>query len=197
MLDELEVGSRYEVVITSTAGMPFIRYRSGVLVEVTSQGDSRADGSLPRVRSAGRVDDIIDVAGFTRLDELAVARAMQGVEASSSSWSARKEIEDDEAVLRFYVERPDGPLDAFEERLHKSLASSDSYYRDLEEMLDMRPLKVTRVEPGTFERYGQCRRVQGAMLDDQAFPKINATDQQVEMLLDISSMATEPLRAAA
>ncbi|MEE8517866.1 MAG: GH3 auxin-responsive promoter family protein [Dehalococcoidia bacterium] len=196
LLDELDVDCRYEVVITSTAGMPFIRYRTGVLVEVASLGDDQTGVLLPQVRSAGRVDDLIDVAGFTRLDEPGIARAMLAAGAPLSAWSARKEFEDDAAVLRVYVERPDEPVCEFEERLDRSLASSDWYYRDLEEMLDMHPLRVTGVEPGSFERYYQYRREIGADIDDRMFPKINPTDEEVEMLLNLSKSPREPARAA-
>ena len=197
LIDELEVGGRYEVVITSTAGMPFIRYRTGVLVEVTSLGDQEMGVSLPQVRSAGRIDDLIDVAGFTRLDEPAIARAMQAVSTRSTEWSARKEFEGDTPVLRVYVERSAESLAAFEERLHQSLAATDSYYRDLEEMLDMHPLRVTALEPGSFKSYFRYRRDAGADIDEQSFPKINATDEEVNLLLDLSAQAGQPVLAAA
>ena len=133
-MDELDVGRRYEVVITSCTGMPFVRYRTGELMEVVAERDDQVGTGLPQFLPAGRADEIIDIEGFTRLDENTVGRAINAVEAGAVEWTARKEYEVGVPVLRVYVEHADEYPD-FESRLHESLVEHDSYYRDLQAML--------------------------------------------------------------
>ena len=72
LMDELEVGKRYEVVVTSFHGMPFFRYRLGDMLTVEALEDDEAGIALPQFSFACRADDLIDIGGFTRLDEQSV-----------------------------------------------------------------------------------------------------------------------------
>ena len=194
LLDELKPKERYEVVITSCVGMPFVRYRTGVLVDVLAARDRKAGIALPQVQACGRVHDIIDIAGFTRLDEHTVSAAMRDAGLSPFEWTARKEYEESAPVLRVYIEQSgrDGP--GVEQRLHASLLKLDTYYEDLEQMLGVQPLRITTVEPGTFRAYTELRREQGADLDRQSVPRINASDREIEelMLRHYAVSAAEP-----
>ena len=73
---ELEVGSRYEVVVTTSGGL--YRYRLGDLVEVTGRC-----GALPVLRFVGRADKVSDLVG-EKLSEAAVGAALRAAGAPSA-----------------------------------------------------------------------------------------------------------------
>ena len=190
LLDEVEPGERYEVVITSCVGMPFLRYRTGVLVDVLGAEDEEAGISLPQVRPCGRVHDLIDIAGFTRLDEHTISTAMRDAGLSPFTWTARREHEGADPVLRVYMERNDRGEADIDAALHRSLLDRDAYYRDLQEMLAVRPLRIAAIEPGAFRAYAGDRRARGVALDRQSIPHINATDEEIaELMLKSRSLA--------
>ena len=72
----LEPGERYELVITSFYGMPFVRYRLGHLIRITALADDEAEIHLPQMVFETRADDLIDIAGFTRISEKTVTQAI-------------------------------------------------------------------------------------------------------------------------
>jgi hypothetical protein len=76
LLDEVHPGRCYEVVVTSFYGMPFLRYRLGDLIRVIASEDTDAGIKLPQMVFESRADDLIDIAGFTKLDEKTLWQAI-------------------------------------------------------------------------------------------------------------------------
>lgn len=189
LLNQLEAGQRYELIITSCTGMPFLRYRLGQLVEVESLGDEAAGITLPQVRFVGRCDDIIDLAGFTRLDELTLQRAVQASKVPVEDWVARREVQMGAPALCFYLELRDGHPPDLAERLDRALKEQDRFYRDLDLMLGLQPLRVTTLAPGTFQRYYEKRRAAGAALAQRRAPRLNPTEEEIQALLNLSRAA--------
>ena len=60
LFHELVEGCRYELVITSLHGMPFLRYRVGHLIKVTAQEDTEIGVLLPQIAFEGRCDPRLD-----------------------------------------------------------------------------------------------------------------------------------------
>ena len=187
LLDELEPGQRYEVVITSCTGMPFIRYRLGLLVEMVGYREEETGIELPQVRFIGRVDDLIDIAGFTRIDTMALEHVFQTIEVPVTDWVARKEVEDDAPVLRFYVEPQNGSCPDLAARLHEGLMQQDRFYQDLNRMLGLEPVRVTLLEKGTFQQYYSNKGFDSQSIGQRQFPKTNLTDGEVVDLLRVST----------
>jgi len=186
-LDEVVQGKTYEMVITNFYGMPLVRYRLGHLVRILKQGEAG-----PEFELAGRCDDRIDIAGFTRIDEQSVWKALSGTGMSSSEWTIRREYVDDKLVLHLYVE-PHVPYDAdaLEARLHESLVRTDPLYADLEGMLGIRPLRATVLPPGTFDRYYEAMQLAGAPLTRRQPPRMNANDDVIDALLRSTDQTLE------
>ncbi len=183
LMDDLEVGHSYEVVITSCNGMPFVRYRTGELVEVIAAKDEETGVMLPQFSLLGRADQLIDIEGFTRLDENTMGRAISAV-AGAIEWTARKEYEDGRPVLRVYAEGIDD-VAGFQESLHQSLLEHDSYYRDLLAMLEVHPLRASAVKTGAFKAFYDNRRSLGVALDARTMPRMNATDDELLELMGL------------
>jgi hypothetical protein len=191
LLDELEAGKRYEFVFTSFHGGPFIRYRIGDMIKVNALRNERLNINLPQIAFHSRVDDIIDIGGFTRLTEKAIGQAIEDSGLAYAGWTARKEVEDGEPVLQMYVELKEeanpAHIPPWEARyaIHRSLKRLDQDYANLEEMLDRQPLRVTLLPRGVFERYMAEQVAAGAELAHLKPPQVNASDKMIERLLRV------------
>lgn len=195
LFTDVTTDSRYEVVITSFYGMPFTRYRTGHLVKFS--GGHLGYG--PELEFVGRADERLDIAGFTRIDEATIWKAVASSESGIRDWILRREIRDGQPVLSMYAEpsvtaapairvnggtMPDGS--ALEERLHNALVKNDPLYADLESMLGWRPLKINVLSRGTFDRYYDEMRKSGVGLMARRPQRINAPDKTVDRLLELS-----------
>ena len=105
LMDELKPGN-YELVITSFHGGPFVRYRLGHLVKITALRNEQLNIDIPQMTFLTRVDDQIDIAGFTRLSEKAIWQAIENAGLAYEGWTARKESNGVPA-LHLYIELKD------------------------------------------------------------------------------------------
>lgn len=189
MLDEVQVGQRYELVMTSFYGGPFLRYRLHDLVRFISLADPQAGIQLPAMVFEGRDSDLIDLAGFTGLiDETLVWRALEDTELPYEEWFVRKELlAQDVPGLHLYVEMKDPVADrVVGERVQAQLCMKNQFYADLTEMLDYPPLRVTQLAPGTFARYIQMQRADGSDMAHWKPRHMNAPDAVRDTILEIS-----------
>ncbi len=187
LISELEADERYELVITNFHKMPFVRYRLGHLIKVTSLNDEEARISLPQIAFEGRADDLIDIASFTRLSEKTLSQAVANTKVNMEDWTIRKEITDGEPIVVMYAEAPD--LDnpgEMAEKLHRELKKIDLFYDDLDSMMDIQPIHVVLLNEGTFSGYTAQKQDAGAEISQLKPPRINAPDVLIEELLQIS-----------
>jgi len=184
LLNELEPGKCYEVIITNFHGLPFMRYRIGDLIRVIGLEDNEIGISLPQVIFERRADDIIDIAGFTRLDEKTVWQAIANTGVRYEDWSARKEYDGDQPVIKIYMELKDSNNDQDLQRLlHTQLKAVSKDYTDLREMIGTQPLRVVIIPQGSFQRYYEEKRRAGVDLAHLKPAHINASDEDIEGLL--------------
>ena len=185
LLDEVEVGDRYEVVITSFHGGSFLRYRLHDLVRFVSLRDEQAGIDLPSITFAGRDRDLIDLAGFTGLiDEKFFWQAIAKTGIAYEEWAVRKELLGLHAGLHLYIElKEDLAAEDVAEAVHQALASLNPFYEDLVSFLGVRPLHVTLLPPGTFMRYMAAQHAAGADMAHLKPPHMNAPDDVIAKLL--------------
>ena len=145
LLDQVRPGQRYELVVTNFLGGPFVRYRVGDVVEITSMGDEKRGIRIPQMFFHARVADLIDIAGFTRLTETAIGLALERAGISCGGWTAHQEA-GEKPKLHVYMEtRGNGHRSAEELAcaIHQELKAVDRDYADVEEMLGLAPLHVS------------------------------------------------------
>jgi hypothetical protein len=197
LLDEVKAGENYEVVITSFHGMPFVRYRVGDMIKITSLRNKKLGIDIPQMTFHSRVDDIIDIAGFTRLTEKVIWQAIENTGIPYEDWVARKELQD-KPVLHLYLElKEDAHLTAEEmaTAVHGELAKLDSPYADLEAFIGLRPLEVTLLPQNAFRSYMLQQKAAGADLAHLKPPHINPSDSMLESLvkgLEAMPVSAEP-----
>jgi phenylacetate-coenzyme A ligase PaaK-like adenylate-forming protein len=185
LMNELVPGN-YELVITSLHGGPFVRYRLGHLVKILSQRNDNLNIDIPQMSFVARTDDQIDIAGFTRLSEKIIWRALENSGLEYVDWVARKEIRE-KPVLHLYVEIKGEdrkmPLNRIAELIHEELKLLDTPYAELESFTGLRPLMITLLPEGAFKTYELRQKAAGADLANRNAPHINPSDEVVEFLI--------------
>ncbi len=185
LLNEVQPGQRYEVVITSFDGGPFLRYRLHDLVRFLAKRDEEAGIDLPPMVCSGRSDGLIDIAGFTGLmDEPLVGKAVHDTGIAYADWTIRKEETKEGAFLRLYIElKDDVAVEVIRQSVHENLKALNPFYANLESMLDVHPLEVTILPRGTFQAYSMEKQAAGADLAHMKPARMNPPDEIISDLL--------------
>lgn len=186
LLNELQVGKIYEVVITSFNGMPMMRYRPGDLIRVESMEDKETGIKLPQIMFYSRADFLIDLYSIVRLDERTVWQAIDDTKVPYEDWSARKEYEVSDPILRIYFEPKGSTQPAakdLEAAVHGRLRATCPLYDEAIGEMQTNPVRVTILHPGSFQHYYDRRRAEGADLAHLKPPHMNARDQAIADLL--------------
>ena len=138
-------------MVTNLKGGAFVRYRVGDMIKVLSRTNETLDIDLPQIIYEDRVEDVIDLAGFTRITERALGKALALSGIDNANWLAYKAFADNHPLIELILEvqEPDSTRE-LEEKIHLALRGVDSDYRDLESMVGYRPLRVKAIPEGTI-----------------------------------------------
>jgi len=195
LLDQVKAGERYEVVISSFHGGPFVRYRVGDMIKIAALHNDTLGINLPQMLFETRVDGIVDLAAFTRLTEKTIWQAIEMSGVVYQDWTVRKEAAE-KPVLHIYIEPKEGETRGEEQAaiaVHEALKKLDSFYAELESMLGLQPLKVTFLPIGTFEKYTARQQAAGADLAHLKPPHIYPSDEVMAALLKSAPLDGEGL----
>lgn len=190
LMDEVEPETDYILVATNFDGGVFVRYVIGDMIRITAREDTKAGVRLPQMTFVSRIDDLIDIGGFTRLTEKIIWQAIVAAGIPYEDWTIRKESLDEKPVLHLYIELQSDAkmtLEDISDRVHASLKQLDEPYRSLEEMVGLKPIVVTLLSRGTYRRYFEERQAAGADLAHLKPPHVNPPDAVIEKLLRMSS----------
>jgi hypothetical protein len=197
LLDELEPGQNYEIVITNFYGGALVRYRIGDMVRITALRNEKLGIDIPQMVFERRADDLIDFV-FIRLTEKTIWQALEKSGIPYVDWTAYKEP--GKPVLRLFIELKKGyradradVAAAVREQIIASDSDkgTESLIRDdFAEMISFK-LEVTLVPPGTFADYTARRQAEGADLAHLKPPHINPSPEVLSFLLG-SSEAEAP-----
>ncbi len=186
LLNEVKAGQNYEIVITNFHGGPLVRYRMGDILKITALRNEKLGIDIPQVAFEGRVDDVIDIAGFIRLTEKVIWQAVENTNIPYEDWTARKEV-GEKPVLHLYLELKDnyiasekGVATAVYEQLKR--LDDGFIYGDVESILGSNPIEVTLLSEGAFANYISQRRAEGADLAHLKPRHINVSDKELSVL---------------
>ncbi len=187
LLDEVKPGN-YELVITSFHGGPFVRYRPGHLIKITSLRNEQLNIDIPQMSFLTRMDDQIDIAGFTRLSEKVIWQAIENAGLFYEDWMALKEVKE-KPVLHLYIElnKENGYIAAEQVStlIHEELKKLDTPYAELESFTGLRPLEVTLLPENAFSTYKLKQKAAGAELAHLKPPHINPSDDIIKSLVSV------------
>lgn len=193
LLDGVEPGKGYELIFSSFNGGVMVRYRPGDMVRFVAMEDEEADVSLPQLVFWSRADKLIDIGGFTRLDEKTLWLALEDARVPYRGWIARKELVDGQPLLHVYVATDAGGAtrDEVESRLHDSLKKYDTSYADLETHLGMKPLTLTYLPPDTLAKYDLERQLAGSDPGHMKELHMQPPEEAVNRILEIAQETQE------
>ncbi|OGO29918.1 MAG: hypothetical protein A2Z29_05805 [Chloroflexi bacterium RBG_16_56_11] len=184
LLHEVKPGERYEMVITSFYGMPFVRYRLGHLVRIVAMEDAEAGVHLPQMVFETRADNLIDIAGFTRVSEKTVMQAIANSGVDYEDWIIRKEVKEGKPRLHLYIELGNGRREIdLPAIIGGELTRTDPGYSDLVNLMGVSPLEVTILRRGSFKHYYSLKKASGSDLALRRPPRMNASDEVIENLV--------------
>ncbi len=194
LLDEVRAGEVYELVITNLHGGILARFHIGDLIRVISLKNEKLNVGLPQIIFERRADELIDIAGFGKLNERIVWQAIENTSIPYVDWTARKEVIEDEPMLRLYIELKDNYI-ASEKGVataiyNELLKLDDKYsynvyecYGKPELVLRKKPVEVTFLRQGAFSRYIAQRQAEGAPLGHLKIVHVNPSDQALALLM--------------
>jgi hypothetical protein len=186
LLDEVTAGENYELVITNFLGGTLVRYRIGDMVKITSLRNTQVNIDIPQMVFYSRVDDLIDIAGLTRLTERIIWQAIERSGVAYRDWTARKEVME-EPRLHLYLElKQDGhrPKEDITGVIHQQLKEMDNNYARLTSITGSRPLEVTLLPANAFQDYILRQQASGTELAHFRMPHINPPDSMLDFLIN-------------
>jgi hypothetical protein len=193
LLDEVQAGQIYEVVITNFHGGIMTRYRPGDLIKITSLRNEKLNIDIPQMVFHSRADELINIAGFGHLTERLIWEAIEGARVSYTDWTARKEVIEDKPMLHLYLELKNdfiGSEQAVAAAIYEELVKLDSVYHynpygpygGTEAVLGLRPVEVTFLRQGAFSSYIAQRQAEGAALGHLKPSHVNPSDAVLSQL---------------
>lgn len=189
LLDEVEAGEIYELVITNFHGGAMVRYRVGDMVRITSLRNEKLGIDTPQMVFERRADDLLDFV-VLRLTEKTIWQAIEKTGIAYEDWAAYKKA--GEPTLQLLIELKNGlqtgeadmAAAVYEQIMNSDndAYTSSSAHNDLEDMIDFR-VETTLLPPGAFANYTAQRQAEGADLAHLKPPHINPSDKVLALLL--------------
>jgi hypothetical protein len=190
LLNEVEPGENYELVITNFHGGAMVRYRIGDMIKITSLRNEKLGIDIPQMVFERRVDGLINFV-VIQLTEKLIWQAIEKTGIAYVDWVAYKL--QGESVLRLLIE-PKGDLKGGEAdiaaAIKKQIVGSDSdlapaVLDDLTDMIDF-SIEVVLLPRGSFAHYIAKRQAEGADLAHLKPPHLNPSDEVLSLLLSKS-----------
>ncbi|MFC2044862.1 GH3 auxin-responsive promoter family protein, partial [Chloroflexota bacterium] len=149
--------------------------------------DEETGVKLPQIVFHSRADDLVSLAGFTWINEKIVWKAIAQTNIKYNDWTLRKEYDNKDPFLHLYIElKEDKKAEEVEKLMHEQLKLVDRDYADIESMLGLRPLKVTLLTNGSFQRYMEEKSKAGHDLARLRVRHISAPEDSIKDLLRLS-----------
>lgn len=189
LLDEVKAGENYELVITNFHGGAMVRYRIGDMVRIKALRNENLGIDIPQMVFERRADDLIDL-GFMRLTERVIWQAIENSKIPYRDWTAHKEA-GEKPSLHLYIELNDGYIGSAEDiavAVYEEIKKVDDglyIYKDLpsiERLIDFKPVAVTLLPAGIFDKYEEQRRSEGVGLAHLKPPHINPSSKVLTSL---------------
>jgi len=189
LLDEVEVGQNYELVLSNFHGGALVRYRIGDMVRITSLRNEKLGIEIPQMSFERRADDLIDF-NVIRLTEKVIWQALEKAGIPYEDWVAYREP--GQQALQLFLELKDGCQVNEEDiavAVYEQVFQTDddeialsALHDDAMDMIGF-SIKVNLLPRGTFVNYTAKRQAEGADLAHLKPPHLNPSDEVLSLLL--------------
>jgi len=150
---DVESGKRYQLIVTPLYN-DMTRYIIPDILECVSLGDDALGSEIPVFRYISRSDRLLVLHNFTRINEAELAEVLSNAGIDFVDFTARCELDGARQYIRLYIEpREESSQETVEEKINGELYRFDKDYRDLTDFMKFKPLKVTLLPHGAFNRF--------------------------------------------
>ena len=194
LLDQVQAGENYELVITNRLGGAFVRYRLGDMMTIAALRNEKLDIDIPQMLFYYKANHILELAGFAKLTEDVLWRALERAEGLTEEWTASREVTQETPILQLYVELGDHDRRSaleIREAMHRQLKLLDRPYAEIELLLGRIPIEVTLLPSGSFGSYARTRKAAGGGQAISRPPRLHPSEADLRMLQE---MVPEPDR---
>jgi len=189
LLDEVEAGQNYEIVLSNFHGGPLVRYRPGDMIRITALHNEKLGIAIPQMAFERRADDLLDFV-FVRLTEKTIWQAIENTGIPYEDWTVFKK--EGQPVLSLYIELKNSYQSSETEiaaAIREQILQSDSQNKDTEKlyrddfanMIDFK-VEVNALPQGAFAHFTEQRRAEGADLAHLKPPHINPSQRVLDLL---------------
>ena len=189
LLDEVEAGQNYEIVLSNFHGGPLVRYRPGDMVRITALHNEKLGIAIPQMAFERRADDLLDFV-FVRLTEKTIWQAIENTGIPYEDWTVFKK--EGQPVLSLYIELKNSYQSSEAEiaaAIREQILRSDSQNKDTEKlyrddfanMIDFK-VEANALPQGAFAHFTEQRRAEGADLAHLKPPHINPSQRVLDLL---------------
>ena len=190
LLDEVQPGEAYELVLTNFHGGAMIRYRIGDMVRILSLENEKLGIKIPQMAFERRADDLIDFV-FVRLTERSIWQAIESIGVPYADWIAHRK--EGESTLKVFLELQNGSTKSEEEISNHIYKYVTTFNNDITSVIrgefanfiDFQ-VETTLLPEGTFARYIRQKQDEGADLAHLKPPHINPSEKVLSLILDDS-----------
>lgn len=174
---QVEKGKRYQFVAT-TFKTEIHRYVMPDIMECVADGDGVIGIDWPIFKYYSRADKLVVLHNFTRIAEEEILHVLDNAGIAYADFVARRETEGSKDFLTVYIELSN-PLPEAEvyEKIQQELLDFDKDWRDLNDYLEYKPLKLRLLPKGSFRNYLEKR---GGL---PKVDRINMRESALELLL--------------
>ena len=156
-IDELEIGKKYEIIITNKSG--FYRYRIKDVIEVLGKYDG-----CPLVNFVYRKGQLLNINGEkTNLEQMseAIKRLSTFAATNITNWCVDVEKENEYYRYNVLIENSDGKdLSIYAHELDRILCEVNTLYKAYKDLIGLP--KILNLTPGTFEEWKTYKVAKGA-----------------------------------
>jgi len=185
-INEVAVGEFYRLVYTDLES-EITRIDTNSSFECIARGDDFLGIDYPIFKFHCRLDKLISLMNFTRIDENELLKTFKEAGVSFVEFTTRTESEKGLEYLIIYLELVKRTnAEEVEKAIHNQLYETDKDYRDLSDFFEYTPVKVRLVPKGVFNDFLEEKTV--------AFPKVSRIDMKerdFDMLIQMIKRRTE------
>ncbi len=154
-LQDVEQGGRYQLIITPLYS-ELTRSVTSDILECISLEDKVLKVKTPIFRFYSRADRILSIHNFTRINETELVMVLEETKLPFVDFTAHKELDNTREYLRLYVEfSEDIDLNEAAKKIHETFFEIDKDYRDLTNMMEYVPLRLSILPRGAFKNFFQ------------------------------------------
>ena len=97
-------------------------------------------------------------------------------------------------VLHLYIENTHLGPERFRTDLNDALIETHEEYASFNGIMEINPIRVTALAPGTYDKYLEAKQAEGADLGHLKPPRMEPSDQVIARLVAISAGSDRGLR---